>query len=96
MKHKHRNEIIAWANGAKIEYRIRSDDEWRSTNNPGWYEDIEYRVAPTPKPDIVLYTHITNCGVAYLKGRKSLDLMENLKLTICGKTGWLKEAEVIE
>ena len=42
--HKWAKEIIAWANGAKIECRLRDSDVWTLESNPSWFEDVEYRV----------------------------------------------------
>ena len=96
--HKHADCIIAWANGAEIECFDVVSHEWRTASDPWWHLETKYRIKPEPKPkpDIVLYTRITNCGVAHLSERKSIDYGHNLKLTICGKYGWLKSAEVIE
>jgi len=44
-RHLHADLIIAWANGAKIEYKNR-DGDWVKTPNPDWYTDIEYRIKP--------------------------------------------------
>lgn len=90
MKHKHHNEIIAWANGAEIEFYSRDDDEWDLcvNNHPFWDSHTKYRIKPEPKPDVVkLYYAETdfiypNPGAA------------NLKLTF--NDGKLKAAEVIE
>jgi hypothetical protein len=46
--HKHAECIIAWANGAEIEYRHVSCDEWRSADNPTWNLFIHYRIKPQP------------------------------------------------
>jgi hypothetical protein len=94
--HKHAKEIKAWADGAEIEYFDISWVEWRLTEYPNWGENTKYRIKPQPKPDVVLYTRITNCGIAHLSDRKSIDCGHNLKLTICGEHGWLVSAEVIE
>lgn len=48
--HKHKDMIIAWANGEQIEFRIPSEtDEWKYVSMPFWLEDVEYRVKPEPK-----------------------------------------------
>lgn len=47
-KHKHYDVIIAYANGAEIQYLI-VDEVWKDTKNPLFYEDVEYRVKPKPK-----------------------------------------------
>ena len=93
--HKHAKEIKAWADGAEIEW-LDSKGVYREASDPWWSLDIHYRIKPQPKPDVVLYTRITNCDIAHLSDRKSIDRGHNLKLTICGEHGWLVSAEVIE
>jgi len=44
--HKHRNAIIAWANGAKIDVKECPDGNWRQIDEPEWCEDREYRIRP--------------------------------------------------
>ena len=46
--HVHKDVIIAWANGAKIEAKI-GHEEWVTTPHPEWYADTEYRVKPNQK-----------------------------------------------
>lgn len=48
-RHKHADVIIAWANGAEIEYRDTTTSPWAKAGTPGWYEDYEYRVKPPAK-----------------------------------------------
>lgn len=43
--HKHRNLIIAWANGATIQIWIGGKG-WHTTNHPLWYENVTYRIKP--------------------------------------------------
>ena len=43
--HKHRDLIIAWANGAKIEC-LGFGDTWDIVENPNWKSD-HYRIKPT-------------------------------------------------
>lgn len=47
-RHPHYAEIIAWANGAVIQYKSRSSGKWEDTNNnkPIWGSEYEYRVKP--------------------------------------------------
>lgn len=42
-KRAHADLIIAWAEGAKIEFK--SSDEWREADSPVWDKDTEYRIA---------------------------------------------------
>jgi hypothetical protein len=55
-KHKHAELIKQWADGAIIEVKgaIYKKDEWQITTTPRWDVDYEYRVQPTPKPDIIV------------------------------------------
>ena len=49
MKHKHYDCIIAWANGAKMEYRSSSDGPWLAAKIPIWVDDYEFRIAEPKK-----------------------------------------------
>jgi hypothetical protein len=42
--HKHREIIIAWANGEEVEYKHRG--EWVSAEFPVWSNESEYRIKP--------------------------------------------------
>ena len=46
---KHAEYIIAWANGAKIEYKLKTSDEWQYAETPMWYHNTEYRIQPEPE-----------------------------------------------
>jgi hypothetical protein len=48
-RHKHADVIIAWAEGAEVEYRNLPGATWVSVGTPGWYENYEYRVKPPTK-----------------------------------------------
>jgi hypothetical protein len=97
MKHKHAQLIKVWADGAEIEqtyvqqrksglkYWHSFDGEWSEV------DDIEYRIKPAPKPDVVkLFQANYQCAFEV----KPFDA--NLKLTWDGETGELKSAEVIK
>ena len=58
--HKWAKEIIAWANGAEIEYK---DGTWWDIKQPNWHNDGEYRIKPQPKelPEVV--KHWLSLGV---------------------------------
>ena len=55
MKHKHYDLIMAWANGAKIQFL--EDFEWRNVQRPSWSDGIEYRIEP--EPDVIFYSKVT-------------------------------------
>lgn len=44
--HKHRDVIIAWANGAQIQFL--DGDKWINCHDhaPRWHEEMRYRVKP--------------------------------------------------
>jgi hypothetical protein len=58
-QHKHHDLIIAWAKGAKIQWRATKAAKWIDTDEPGWYVNREYRIKPEPKPDIWYEVQIT-------------------------------------
>ena len=43
---KHSEIIKAWADGYEVEAYNPERDVWVSTPEPGWFDDIEYRVKP--------------------------------------------------
>ena len=45
--HKHRDLIIAWANGAEIEWYSVIASCWLYLKNPSWCETTQYRIKPT-------------------------------------------------
>lgn len=64
--HKHADIIKAWADGAQIQFKQPDDSDqyWDDVRGrPGWYEGLEYRIKPEPKPDLIRYApfhyHIT-------------------------------------
>jgi hypothetical protein len=82
MKHKHYNEIIAWAEGKEIEFRISSYDSWVKVASPSWDERNEYRVKQEPKPDVISFIRF-KCD-------------EAIEITRDGETGKLKSVRVVE
>jgi len=60
MKHKHADLIIAWANGAEIEYFNGINHEWRTfvKDHNVWYEDWEYRIKPEEKTDFAVSANV--------------------------------------
>ena len=102
--HKHAELIKAWADGAEIERReiyCRFDynkdvdvvkEEWIPEQNPTWVWNVEYRIKPEPKPDVVMETvlKLEPFPKFVMHGKP------NLKLTFDGETGELKSAEVLK
>ena len=51
--HKHKDVIIAWANGEEIEFRDPEfSTQWTPIKVPSWLPDAEYRVKPEPKESV--------------------------------------------
>lgn len=44
--HKHKDLIIAWAKGAKIEYQLESGG-WCEVDNPNWDSYFRFRIKPS-------------------------------------------------
>ena len=45
--HKHRDLIVAWANGADIEFYSEINSGWLNIVAPTWDENTQYRIKPT-------------------------------------------------
>ena len=93
-RHKHADLIHAWADGAEIE--IFNCGKWVVVQHPTFSGSLEYRIKPTPKPDVVWYTNPRIAGdtCVYMSSKRLQG--DNLKLTFDGATGELKYAEVIK
>lgn len=69
--HKHADLIKAWADGAVIQCQ-EPDGTWFNCEfAPRWRENINYRIKPEPKPDVVKYSFV-NCF-----GKKAFILTSN-------------------
>jgi hypothetical protein len=94
--HKHKELIIAWANGAEIEYYSPTFRKWKSIFK-GWSWDsqieTQYRIKPEPKPDTEDFVSCKKDSLGLVFTKSSF--RNNLKLTFDGETGKLKSAEVI-
>lgn len=55
IKHVHHDAIVAWANGAQIQYSDQLGKEWFNTKVPAWISHYRYRIKPEPVPDQVIY-----------------------------------------
>jgi hypothetical protein len=96
MKHKHYEFIVAWAGGAKIQWKNDLHD-WRDIGDPAWINSYEYRIKPEPKPDYkkyFIYHSDRSCIYPYISNISNETA--NIVLTFDGETGELKSAEVIK
>ena len=89
--HKHAELIKAWADGATIE--CKDCGVWFYANNPTWQENMEYRIKPEPKPDVV-----KEFGFIYDPESKQVKhfFIPQIRCTFDGETGELKSAEVLK
>lgn len=93
--HKYAELIKAWADGEKIQV-FSSLKEWVDAEHPSWLEELQYRIKPESKPDLIKYvrTNVLNndicrwdsCNASYA----------NLRITFDGETGDLKDAQVLK
>lgn len=90
---KHKELIIAWANGAQIQIQD-AQGWWWDIGRPVWDVDSEYRIKPEPEPDIVRFICVRARKAGVISAAKFHT--DNLKLTFDGETGALKSAEVIK
>ena len=84
-RHKWYNEIVAWADGAQIEYRGQYPNgtwnEWTIVKYPSWDDDHEgkqYRIkSQSPSPQY-LYVISDNCGnLRITKDKDDVDNLDN-------------------
>jgi len=94
--HKHADVLRAIADGKEVQFKHRISHAWVTPEhvNPISNPEVEWRVKPEPKPDVVvgervLYSQYFGAGFVE-------DSTHNLRLTFDGETGALKKAEVIE
>lgn len=102
--HVHAECIKAWADGAKIQFRMKgSSINWVDLNgDPGWSTKCDYRVKPEPKPDRIAFAMLfvslasrTNNTVGQRVTCPYTEQGNNIKLTFDGETGKLKSAEAL-
>ena len=93
MRNKHYEFIVAWASGAKIQWKKDLQD-WRDIDNPAWVNNYEYRIKPELKEDIQMFVCVTNGYISRMSETKFSS--DNLVLIIDGETGELKDAKVIK
>jgi hypothetical protein len=102
MKHPHHEVILAYLNDELVQFYhnhewvnldVMSERVNASLSFPSFPAVVNYRIKPTPKPDIVRYTLIKPETCDDITSRK-WDI-DNLKLTFNGETLKLIKAEVM-
>lgn len=83
--HKHKDLIIAWANGAKMQFFCKVTHCWMNCATPGWHYDTEYRVKPTTikyrryiykdanssgEPRVYIYNHTSTSSIKEIEAMK--------------------------
>jgi hypothetical protein len=97
MRHKHADLIHAWAEGAEIEIYDPCVDQWKPSLHPSFSFNCDYRIKPTPKPDVVnLYYKVgeTFSECLGVEGERCTH-KHVLFCTFSGEDGRLIKAEVI-
>jgi len=95
MKRKHSEVIHAYADGQQVQL-LCTNGEWKDVDNPGFLDDLEYRIKPAPKPDIVSYDYLRRSFANNEESvRKSAEGRPIVKITWDGETGRLKDCRVI-
>lgn len=57
-QHKWHKEIVTWANGAEIQCKHTSSDNWVDDQSPYWNSTChEFRIKPQPKEPQYLYVY---------------------------------------
>ena len=96
MKHKHYDMIVAWAEGKTIQNFNERRMIWEDlTGYPYWVNDFQYRIKPTPKPDLCKYVVVEAIDDGFTKWHTCSPAHANLHLTFDGETKQLKSAEVL-
>lgn len=94
MKHMHADTIVAWANGATIEYyayrQLGDEKGWFVTTDPVWDKTSIYRVQPEKQKPIVQDVFIAFTGDTGVCLYQSIDsFTSNCRLEFDGDTGKL-------
>lgn len=99
-EHKHAAVLRAIADGKVVEYFSLNKNGWIVPFglNPITHPEIQWRIKPEPKPDVVRYGVASiQHGYAYVEhlGPHNSNKNNNLRLTFDGEFFTLKSAEVL-
>ena len=111
-RHKHADLIVAWVNGAEIQYLYHPMDGgkpwWESASQPRWDPATTYRIKP--KPDKVVFGFVKNPPLKYPEGTNCVGFVDlgplqitscqtevdNVKFVFDGETNKLKSVEILK
>ena len=97
-RHEHADAIIAWAEGAKIEYRDPTRHRsglWVECQHPEWYENFEYRIKPPAKKyRVALFLKSDEDSVAVVaNSQANADWLETRSNFVRWLTDWVDYEE---
>jgi len=78
--HIHKDTIIAWANGAQIQYRDHEFVWWDCTGTPGWGEEAVYRVKPDVAAELIEWLVKRNWDLS--DQQLATQLLKNFNITL--------------
>jgi hypothetical protein len=93
--HKHAELIKAWADGAIIE-KNNGLGHWIETNHPDWMDWEIYRIKPEIKLNWYRHYMVSEDGNGIYPRGTCEQMNANLRLWFDGKTGKLKDAEIVK
>lgn len=44
--HVHKDVMIAYANGAQVQFKSKGSGLWKNATHPSFFDDMEYRIKP--------------------------------------------------
>lgn len=96
-RHKHADMIVAWAEGAEVEYRKDPDHPWiplPSRTNWYTYEGVEYRIKPpTKKYRVALFKSSTATCTSTTDTPENATFYADNKLFVRWLTDWIEYEE---
>lgn len=105
MRHLHADLIHAWAENMDLRFEVKyaGDSKWSEfcPLTQKWMPHHDYRIKPTPKPDLVRCVGLMGdigSHLAYTAAKRETvdNWPQKLRLTFDGETGKLKSADVLE
>lgn len=100
MKHKHYDCIVAWAEGKEIQVRWNKG-VWFKLIDSVWSDndEIEYRIKPEPKPDVVKIFYLESNPMLGLRFSEEINPVKEktkrIRCTFDGETCILKAVEML-